>query len=135
MKQYVLKKDSWHFKIANFDQGNARYCEDICEYIKAFFVGLSKIILLSSLATLLAGGFLYGFGNIIGWWLFGYTLHPSSVVPPIVLLFLLIFVATMKLKEYLINRPVSSEVDKEPGFVRLAYHKFKDKTCARIVLE
>jgi len=62
-------------------------------------------------------------------------LHPSSVVPPIVILILLIFVATMKLKEYLINRSVASKVDEEPGFVRLAYHKFKDKTCAKIVLE
>ena len=134
MKQYVLKKDSWHFKIASFDNLYAKHCNDICDYIRTFSIGLAKILILTTLAILFSGYFLYGIGNIIGVIFFGYQLHPAAMVPPGVVLALVIVGSIVKLREYWDNRKVS-EVKTEPGFATLAYRKFKDKTCARIVLE
>lgn len=135
MKQYVLKKDSLHFKIASFDNRFAEHCNDICDYIRTFSIGLAKIMILLVLVTGFIGYFLYGIGNIIGVLLYGYELHPAAMVPPGVVLALVIVGSIAKLKEYLDNRDRAPEVHKEPGFVKLAYRKFKDKTCARIVLE
>lgn len=135
MKKYVLKKDSLHFKIASFDNRFAEHCNDICDYIRTFSIGLAKIMILAILAIFFSGYFLYGIGNIIGVLLYGYELHPAAMVPPGVVLALVIVGSIAKLKEYLDNRDRAPEVHKEPGFVKLAYRKFKDKTCARIILE
>ena len=132
MKEFTLRKDSWHYMIASFDNQFAEYSTDICQYIRTFFIGLAKILILTTLLLFFTAYFLYGVGNIIGVLFYGYQLHPAAMVPPGVVLALVIVGCTAKLKDYLSNRP---KIDREPGFVGLAYDKVKNKTCARINFE
>ena len=132
MKEFVLKKSSWHYKIANFGGRYAYYCDDICEYTRKFFTGLLSIIFLTAVIGTVGGLYLYGFGNVIGWLFLDYKLEPPVAMFFGINLALLAIVAYEAVKKVLSNR---KPVHKEPGFVSLAYDKFKNKTCSRIRFE
>lgn len=132
MKEFVLKKNSWHYKIANFMHGNADCCYDICSYTRRFFIGLFFMVFVTTALILIGGVVLFGIGNIFGWLFLGYQFNPISSIVPGLALGVVLIVAIEKIKNLYQNKIISK---KEPGFVGLAYRKFKDKTCTRIKFE
>lgn len=132
MREFVLKKNSWHYKIANFMHGNADCCYDICSYTRRFFIGLFFLIFVTAALILIGGVVLFGIGNIFGWLFLGYQFDVlSSVVIGFVLGGLIVY--TIEAVKSYRNKP--SFIKKDPGFVGLVYRKFKDKTCTRIKFE
>lgn len=134
MKSFVLDCNSWHFRLANF--GNRRIWSDeetdICEYTRAVMSG-TFLLFGAALGTML--GILWvgaSFYNI-------YTFFAEDAKIEAWTLILLMFSGGILLasgiilfREWWKSRPVKDGPEKEPGFIKLAYRKVKDKTCARI---
>ena len=131
MKEYVLKKNSWHYWIANYN-GEARYSTDICDYIRYFIGGVLAYSLLAVIGIVVTAVLLYGAGNVFGWLFLDYQFESPAVVFLGVVAAAIIIFSIEKYREYSYNKP---RVVKEPGFVGLAYDKFKNNSCARIRFE
>lgn len=149
MLAFDLKQDSWHMRVANF--GNVRIGEymkregtDICTYTRAFMIGAALltfcIIALSLFATLIVSGlygiFAYFFGSLA-------EMPPESVmlIGVVIGLSLLasLITITTKISDYRREKRHKAYKDSTlglppptPGFLTLAYRKFKDKTCFKI---
>lgn len=129
MKAFVLDSNSWHFWLAN--HGEIRIwddCEtDICEYTRAVLKGFGWL-LMQGLGIILGitwvGGVFY---NVYEIFFEGAKVAPWTLITFSVMLGILIAAAWLSYKEWKDTQP-----KKEPGFIGLAYTKFKDKTCARI---
>jgi hypothetical protein len=132
MKAYNLSKESWHFRLANFGARRI-YPEDgsdICEYIRAMVGG--TFLLALSIAGAILGASWVGFSV--------YNLYEIAIgagvleIYTALLLFLLgalaLFISVAVVVDWFHNRPDKPEV--EPGFAKLAYRKFKNKTCFRL---
>lgn len=132
MKAFNLSKDSWHFYIANF--GKKRIWvedgSDICEYTRAVFGGMF-LFLLAGLAICLGIAWvavsLYNIYDIM--------FNGAEFLPTTVMLLGLIgagglLVGVAVVVDWYHNLPDKPEP--EPGFVKLAYRKFKNKTCFRL---
>jgi hypothetical protein len=146
MLSFNLKKDSWHMRVANF--GGTRigkyqqeYGTDICTYTRAFLWGALGIIasVIVSVAFIVWLGFaLYGLG--------AYALGAISELPLetfvllgicfVALLTITLAFLTEKFHDYKrekrLRQYASGLPPPEPGFVTLAYRKFKNKTCFKI---
>lgn len=139
--EFTLKKDSWHFWVANFmakrvrpewDEGN-----DICSYTRAFFGGLFWL----TMAVVFSVGGVCWVGASL-WSIFSYLFLDAAKIEFHTQLFLFmvgtlglfvaIIAAKIKIQEYREDHPAK---EKPPGFVKLAYRKFKDKTCFRLNFE
>lgn len=142
MLTFTLKKDSWHYWVANFAERRVRpeYDEgcDICSYTCAFFGGLFWLTLVTTLTTMLSIWALVSLVDLGNWVIFGGYLPPYAQVFGIVVIVvpmflgLIAFIAFLRHKaeeqrEKYINAPRPP-----PGFVKLAYRKFKDKTCFKL---
>jgi hypothetical protein len=135
MKEFTLSKNSWHYKLANFGMGGGilRVDDetDICSYIRAFLVGTFIFTFVASVFAMLGGWVAFSVYNIIGY--FAWGMEIASYVWVLVLIVGGLFsgVASVAggvaLREKLDNT--------ESGFIRLAYQKFKNKTCVKIKLE
>lgn len=138
MKEFDLKKDSWHYKTAQF--GETRVCDetDICEYVRAVIKGGALFLFLASVGAGIAGSLLYALGNLFGFLFLDYELTKFStgvlVVTGTVLGVALVALASVAIKVKM-NEWSETVEQKEPGFLRLAYTKFKDKTCFKINLK
>lgn len=140
MKEFTLKKDSWHYKAAQF--GGPRVCSetDICEYVRAVIKGGTLFLFLACFGLWLGGSLLYALGNLFGFLFLDYELTRFATGVLLVAGGILGFFATVligvaikvKFQEW---QDEQSAEDKEPGFVKLAYTKFKDKTCFKIHLK
>ena len=127
MKEIVLEQKSWHYWLATFgDKYRVNWHgDDICHYIRSVMVGTFWLMFVVIVGSFLGGVFLFSIGNLFSWLFLGYELHQVTfgALGFVGGLFLLFgFFAT---KEF-----VTEKIrDTEPGFVRAAYSKFKDKTC------
>lgn len=140
MKEFTLKKDSWHYKAAQF--GGPRVCSetDICEYVGAVIRGGMLFLLCATLGLWLGGSILYSLGNLFGFLFFDYeltmystaVLKVTGVILGSVAAVLVGIAAKVKFQEWQDEQPAEG---KEPGFLKLAYTKFKDKTCFKIHLK
>jgi hypothetical protein len=134
MIAFVLDSNSWHFKLANY--GEVRIWDDeptdICEYTRAVLKGATSLVALGLFFTFVAvwsGASLYN--------IFELLFLGSEKVYPWTGFFIGLCIATLiavvygAFKAWRENRRMDVP-EPEPGFVKLAYRKFKDKTCARI---
>lgn len=150
MKAFTLGVDSWHFKIVNF--GEKRISPswgdtDICEYTRCFLKGLFWFCVAGMMITVGAVFVLGSLANIFSAIFLGYILEPYSFAFIIIVGSLCTAIGITWLVElhrervrqrYQKMRELQSRddyVEPEPGFLTLAYRKFKDKTCVRIKLE
>lgn len=146
MLAFDLKKDSWHMWVANF--GNVRIGEymkregtDICTYTRAFMIG-GVLLAFCTLAAFgfatwiilgLYGIFAYFFGSLAE-----LPVESVTIIGIIASLSLLVsFMATtQKIKDYQREKrhqaSMSGLPPSTPGFLTLAYRKFKNKTCFKI---
>lgn len=127
MKEIVLEQKSWHYWLATF--GNKYrvnwHGDDICHYIRSVMVGTFLFLLMVIVGSFLGGVFLFSVANLFSWLFLGYELHKASIG------FLSIFGGVFLALGLAVTHEAVKEKmnENEPGFVRAAYRKFKDKTC------
>jgi hypothetical protein len=148
MKSLTFKKDSWHYKAAMFVFDSWQIPNDLCGYVRHVIWGGLMFILLMSFCAALACGVGY---LLCMWlhWLFQMISTMSFIAPSdeavIVNVILGVIAAcgaailAIKLivdykNDMRQKRYEEGYVEPEPGFLRVAYRSFKDKTCFKINL-
>lgn len=132
MKTFKLSKDSWHYWLASFGDDLRLYnVTDICAYIRAMIVGLFQLIFVTAIICMLGGSALFSIGNLFGWLFLGYKLYEITVI------FTTIFIAviTVLIAAVVVAFTKERTGNTEPGFVRLAYRRVKEKTCSLVEFE
>lgn len=128
---FKIKRDSWHYKIAGWMGGF--YGEtDICTYIRMFCVNLVIMTAIAVACMFVLGPPVFAIINVIGL-VFGMPWYDFSNAG-LTMLGVIAF-AGLVLVGCFLQKKYGSNKTAEPGFATLAYRKFKDKTCAKIVLE
>lgn len=139
MKTFELKRDSWHYKAASFASSWIQSETNICSYAWKVLIGCSLIALMSTIVIFLASVTGYGLASA-AWALFTggeFSELAKGVLFGLALLIVLFTVplgviATQEKFQKWKNDVAEQE---NPGFLFLLYKKFKDKTCARIILK
>jgi hypothetical protein len=135
MKAFTLNSDSWHFRLANYGERRIWSDEetDICEYTRAVLKGALTMFALGLFIALMAfwvSASLYNIFELV--FKDGVEFQPWTVIFLTLSFALMVTTGIVAFKEWYEKRPRKDEPEQEPGFVKLAYRKFKDKTCARI---
>jgi hypothetical protein len=132
MKAFTLSNTAWHFRLANY--GATRIWvedgSDICEYTRAVFAGsflLLLAVIAGALATVWVGLSLFNLYEVaVG----AAMLELHTALFLFVMGIIGFFIGVAVLADWYNSRPEKPPV--EPGFVKLAYRKFKNKTCVRL---
>lgn len=130
MKSYQLKRESWHYRLANFPSTRIWHTDsNICEYTRSVLAGLFFFALMAAVIGFFGAFIAYGlFGIIASLVTWSNMFNPASVIitaaPALVAIMLGVVLLKMKFDE--------RGCTKEASFPMLAYQKFKDKTCFRI---
>lgn len=139
MKEFNLKWNSWHRWIANFGGDRVGHETDICRYTRAFLTGLFWLFVVGCL-----GLAVLSFFGIVLLNIWDMIFNDGTILPPTAIFlgvagalgFLAAFVTAKEVYE---QRQWDREVAdlaagivREPGFLTLAYRKFKDRTCFKI---
>ncbi len=130
MNSYTLKCNSWHYWLA-VKGGLWNHDTDICTYIRKVIVGFVKVTFMSLIT--LGMILLFGFGlyEIVTWAFFNQVVSFAGLVTAgSIIAFGFLFIAGYA--SLVISNITEKEYNKEPGFITLAYRKFKDKTCVRV---
>lgn len=139
MKSYQLSKDSWHYRLAStFDRTIARSnTTDICSYMQAVVYGSVISILIS--AVLLFFSFVVihallglGFSLAYGVWLVDDAGVAGLFLLAVFLVIAIIYASSRAAEHY---RMIGQYEPREPGFVTLAYRRFRDRVCVKITFE
>jgi len=148
MEAHKLSSTSWHLFLANFGLANqwdkleAGDRTDICSYIRRVLLGLFKLSLLVFGGIGIVSFVGYTIGNLIGWLFLGYTLSEATgvfwTIIVIMTLIVTICVLLQKTKEKISDIRYKNRHERKkqaPGFLVLAYRKFKSKTCFMVEVE
>lgn len=144
--KFELKRDSWHFRLANFasEDGNRRVYRDsdICSYTRALMLGAFWLVValwFALLAGIWVGTTIYN--------LYTFAVYGAALTPPAIVLIGLVLILGLSIACFVVNekhkerkyerqmeilRNGGSIPEPKPGFLRLAYRKFKDKTCFKL---
>jgi len=146
MESFKMKSKSWHLWLANvftdkWDKLEAGDTTDICTYTRRVIRGAFW----ASLATLILGAvaawIIFAFGNLFGWILMGYKLEFATQLFWFIMTCLGIVAAIVAGKEKIVEKldeisdRLADRPPREPGFLTLAYRKFKDKTCFKLEIQ
>ncbi len=132
MKTFKLSKNSWHYWLASFGDDLRMYSvHDICSYIRAMLVGSFQLLFVTAVICLIGGAILYSIGNAFSWLFLGYKLSELTIA--ISALFAGLIGAAVIISA--IEASKNTVKKTEPGFVRLAYRRFKEKTCSLVEFE
>lgn len=131
----VTMNQTWHLWIANFltKRINPNNGTDICEYTRAFIAGLTWFLFVTAFASLFV---LFVSASL--WNLVAFGIGINDVIEFYTKLFIFmisviaLFIGIVVLKEWWDNRPVKEKPEAPPTFAKVAYRKFKSKTCFRI---
>ena len=150
MKAFTLKENSWHFWLVNF--GGTRIkaswgSTDICEYTRSFLKGLFWFIIAGLAICAVSTYVVASLVNLFATMFLGYIIAPWTISFLMIIGAIGLAACAVRLSEIMSDRReekyrkmlelrASGEwVEPEPGFLKLMYRKFKDKTCVRIVIE
>lgn len=147
--KFKLSQNSWHFKLANFgvssfDRRVSSYGSDICEYIRALFVGTFWFCAASAFVALVASWIGYSLYDLVTVIIYGGIMSPGTILFLIIVLSLSLIAGVAYLhevykdrKEEALREAIMKGEYKEPdpSFMTLAYRKFKNKTCFKIEFE
>lgn len=141
MKSFTLNTNSWHFKLAEIAGVSKRRHDDFCSYFRKVAMGaflFTLMIALSVAETACVADF-------FAWIVAGVQSGFVEPRPGTVIFFCELAIAAVLGLIYLFatwdekrnerkwqQRCDPTFVAPEPGFVKLAYRKFKDKTCFQI---
>lgn len=132
MKTFKLSKNSWHYWLASFGDDLRMYSVyDICSYVRAMLVGSFQLLFVTAVICLIGGAILYSIGNAFSWLFLGYKLSELTIA--ISALFAGLIGAAVIISA--IEASKNTVKKTEPGFVRLAYRRFKEKTCSLVEFE
>ena len=150
MQAHTLSSNSWHFWLANWGSIRVRQDEqvDICSYIRKVIAGTFNMIGVGIVSSILIGGFLLCMGSMAYWvyscisqltWI---TPQPQDLLGMAVVIAVGIAFAKERFEQYMDERALRKSIEKmddvmfhkerEPGFMSLAYRKFKSKTCFKL---
>lgn len=151
MKEFTLNKKSWHYWLANFGTTRMgsyerKYGTDICHYIRSVIKGLFLFTIAMAICSALA----LWVGNAI-YEIALYLIKGAELGEPtkffivfggatVITLTILLTVygavtGTQTLMRKQRERRWEQGNPDEPGFLTLAYHKFKEKSCFKIKFE
>jgi hypothetical protein len=141
MMEFELNTNSWHFWLANFAHKRvSTYGSDICSYTRAVLLGLFWLVIYGS-ATIF---FVVGTGVALydGYQFFMEGIKVSLLAEVMIMLWGIVFclMATLLFTYGIVEHAIpavqracsSVATPNKPSFLRLAYRKFKDKTCFQI---
>jgi hypothetical protein len=138
MKEFTLKRDSWHYKLVTFgdreSETKLKYEVDMCEYVWMVIRSFALWAFFAVVAVSLAFGVIQSLYDLVQYIFFGKEFIEKGTV--VFLVFMVGFAVFAGIIVFLAWREtVVNDLDYKPGFVTLAYRKFKDKTCSRINFE
>ena len=146
MKHYTLSNKSWHFWLSNV--GVRRVWPeddlDICTYIRYVIAGTLALIATTVLLLAVAIFFLYGYVTGAIWFYECITTGVWGFPNPIAFMtFCSTLILGLTAAYFELTRKIEAwsndyrhpEIQKNPSFIKLAYNKFKSKTCVRITIK
>lgn len=141
MESHNLSSESWHFYLANW--GSLRVYKDepidICSYIRKVIIGTINMIFATVMIAVIISGLVFCLGAFV-YWIYQcivgmeliYLPLPAAVGAMIVTLYLMA-VAQRYYTDWVERREElmldQEATPKEPGFISLAFQKFKSKSC------
>lgn len=142
MKSVTFNRKSWHFWLATKVADYSEESEDFCAYVRSVLFGAAMIFLMASFVAFC----LYAIGRefhslytcvIAGWFgiqavcSYGDFEKAALGVESVIGGFMLIAFLAIKYVNWRDERKYKNR-DKEPGFVKIAYRNFKEKTCKKV---
>lgn len=128
--QHKLSRKSWHFWLANSCAENEIWSTgavNICEYTRRVLRGILLLIGLGFVSAVAIFVTLFGILNLFSViFLDGYELQPVTYF--VLILYSLLGYALLRAHQEEQARK-NPKIAKEPGFLKLWYRKFKEKTC------
>lgn len=140
MKTYFLNKDSWHYKAAEFGTAFGVPNEtNICRYFWLVLRGallfavmtLSISVVASIIGISIANGI---FHLLFDWQLLDISKAGLTVLFAVSATFSVVY-AKSKFDRWMRTRSENVKEETESTFTSLAYAKFKDKTCFKILFK
>lgn len=135
-----IQQNSWHFKLAKFS-GLYMYKgmkTNFCSYFWSVVLGVCKLIAYAVgivVALFLLIGSYY---ELFMWYFHGKNMSDGAIMVVIIsagcAISLAVAWALVKYLDYRYEHK-SEVIEKEPGFMSLAYQKFKHKTCVKVEIE
>ena len=148
MKQHIFTKDSWHYQLASLGSTliEGEYRVDFCTYLRAMLkavIGIAFILLISIFTLVTCVNCV---SNLLAWVVYCFVNldlvfpDPEAVISLFFGVVALIFyfgkTVARKITEYRDTHPRNYVYKKkEPSFLKVAYQKFKSKTCFYIDFE
>lgn len=134
MKEFKVNRNSWHYKIVNWERVDARPT-DLCAYIRTFILKLSAISLLILAYLVISISFIMVTGDSLaalvaslvnGMWLMDFAHYVFLSI-----LVVVSFGYVAKRRGWNFDRDETAQ----PGFIRMALNSKLDKFCTRIKYE
>lgn len=151
MDAVTLSTEAWHFRLANYgtrriSSYDLRVGIDICTYLKLVTAGLVVMITRIALVVLGVAWIGYSLYDLFLMAVFGSDLTPPAIMLVAVIAAMisaLVIIGTVEWSKGIAERRRSKAyadkfergIEEKPGFLKLAYRKFKDKTCFKIKFE
>lgn len=126
----TLNSKSWHFWLANFCAENNIWDTDtidICKYTRRVVRGIFLLAVFGIIVAVFGFTTLYSIGNVFSViFLDGYEMQPITWF----MMILYSIVGYCVFRDYQdTQKRKQPKIAKDPGFLTLAYRKFKEKTC------
>ena len=129
MREVRIRRNSWHYKLANSFGGDAAYATDICAYVRLAIV--AALLYVFCIAAVIV--FSAPLGDFFGWLIAGFKhgfVEPEGLA--IVAIAMLIICGALTIMALIINNwdRISSDT-----FVGDAYYSLRNKVCFKVRIE
>lgn len=131
MKEYMLYKNSWHYKLANFGSGFQKRVTDetdICTYMRSIMIGSLAMTFMIIGFSAMGAALAYAVYSLVALIFFGIPLTALGTGLVTVLLGTIGGVGVT----WTALKAAEKIKETEPGFARLVYNRIKNKTCVKI---
>lgn len=148
MKQHIFSKNSWHYKLASLGSSRIEeeYRVDFCTYLRAMLkaiIGIAFMLLIGIFTVVVCVNCV---SNLLAWVVYCIVNLDLSLPDPeavvslffgvVALLYYFGKFVSQKITEYKRTHPLIQVYKKKgPSFLKVAYQKFKSKTCFYIDFE
>lgn len=139
----MIKRNSWHYKLANFGRERVWPGEkiDFCRYFRCVVGGLFVFTITALVAFAAGVWFIDTIVELFRFFLYGIKMSDMAIAMTVIVLSIGVgaLFAVCKIKyddyQYLKRKSRKDYEEPEPNFFTLAYRKFKDKTCHLLQVE
>lgn len=142
MKNVNLRKNSWHYRLANlFFESDFKYGDtiDMCSYLRKVLA--SMIMCIVVLVIVLVAGICATYLGLTAWFLVAwgtFILEPPAILAFVCLMYFLFFKAHSKYQDIKYERRLaaarsdSPPVERPDSFIKTAYLGWKEKYCSQV---